>query len=136
MSLTPNQPETLGERRSLPGRALYLDNYLKQCSLLLALHVLSVPDIKYFVFVSRSGQAQCCCLRLIFFVPLAVCIFIFALIFTHGVAAGQMHRTVKNQRGELPFPKCQAYNLQNESVTKKERKEKRKRKENNVKEGW
>lgn len=30
-----------------------------------------------------------------------------------------MHRTVKNQQGELPFPKCQAYNLQNDGVAKK-----------------
>lgn len=30
-----------------------------------------------------------------------------------------MHRAVKNQQGELPFPKCQAYNLQNDGVAKK-----------------
>lgn len=37
-----------------------------------------------------------------------------------------MHRTVKNQQGELPFPKCQAYNLQNDGVAKKKKKEERK----------
>lgn len=35
-----------------------------------------------------------------------------------------MHRTVKNQQSKLPFPKCQAYNLQNvgkNSAQKKKR---------------
>lgn len=44
-----------------------------------------------------------------------------------------MHRTVKNQQGELPFPKCQAYNLQNDRVAK--RKKERKKGENKRREG-
>lgn len=43
--------------------------------------------------------------------------------------AGQKHRTVKNQQGELAFPKCQVYNLQNGSITKN--KDKKMRKETN-----
>jgi len=45
-----------------------------------------------------------------------------------------MHRTVKNQQSGLPFLKCQAYNLQNNSVTKKDGKAKgeERRKEYNV----
>lgn len=70
----------------------------------------------------------------IFFFPLAV----FFWIFTHDVAAGQMQRTVKNQQSELPFPKCQAYNLQNGEVTKKQwpKKKKDRNKKKCVKERW
>lgn len=74
-----------------------------------------------FVFILDALLKLCAVFNVavwdFFFSPLAVLVW----ISMHGVAAGQMHRTVKNQQGELPFPKCQAYNSQNDGVAKKKK---------------
>lgn len=68
------------------------------------------PNI-HCAFCYVSYFIHCCCLR---FSPLGCSFFLSSFlffIFTHGVAVGQMHRTVKIQQRELPFPKYQVYNL-------------------------
>lgn len=124
MSLKPDQPETFREKGEVSQEELFISTISPNNTALYWLCCFMCPDIQtsmcVCVYFRRVAQAlccvQCCCLRF-FFSPLAVLVW----ISMHGVAAGQMHRTVKNQQGELPFPKCQAYNSQNDGVAKKKK---------------